>query len=574
MSSGMAGANTEQPAGTRRNRTSEAGPAARRASRATDTNTEERVAVWDAVAAYVQEHLLVQKGVWIPTFGSFDTISKDIRTADGTVTLRWPVFQLARNLRAMHHLGSDKDSLPAHREVETLKYSEVAAAASVTWQRGKTCIQSTVSLLSNCLKNGENVAFVLKDVGVLLFEGMSFGIKYYYDFLEKLSGKEKFRKAVFKAPWLLDTLVSRVAPVASLTHSGRLVVFPMFQKQVAPKPPPKIFRKASGDLHGEGKQKKEGALPPLVRGKKVRFDEVPTYIRRFSMASTAGQSSGSRRSLQQKESFSSSPLPAVPRTSEAREQPVSRQLQGQAGNEGQEHLGQTTGKKHVRFRGDEQGAGQDHEAGAAAMWKAKASHPQVARRQVASRIKERRCSLRAESSLSRDTKGHASRPPLLPRDSVKLLRQRQMAKEDRPAQAEPRETAASPFHRECSLPEEPSTCRSGSLPPIRNRPESPRSPPPRTTAPRRRPPTPYPFLPRDSVKLLRQRQMAKEDRPAQAEPRETAASPFHRECSLPEEPSTSRSGLLPPIRNRPESPRSPPPRTTAPRRRPPTPYPR
>ncbi|XP_046793717.1 uncharacterized protein LOC121108109 isoform X2 [Gallus gallus] len=88
MSSGMAGANTEQPAGTRRNSTSEAGPAARRASRATDTNTEERVAVWDAVAAYVQEHLLVQKGVWIPTFGSFDTISKDIRTADGTVTLQ------------------------------------------------------------------------------------------------------------------------------------------------------------------------------------------------------------------------------------------------------------------------------------------------------------------------------------------------------------------------------------------------------------------------------------------------------------------------------------------------------
>ena len=269
-----------------------------------------------------------------------------------------------------------------------------------------------------------------------------------------------------------------------------------------------------------------------------------------------------------------SPLPAILRTSEAREQPVTWQPQGQAGNEGQEHLGQTTGKKHVRFRGDEQGAGEDREAGAAAMWKAKASHPQVAGRQVASRIKDRRCSLRAESSLSRDTKGHASRPPLLPRDSVKLLRQRQMAKEDRPAQAEPRETAASPSHRECSLPEEPSTSRSGLLPPIRNRPESPRSPPPRTTAPRRRPPTPYPFLPRDSVKLLRQRQMATKDRPAQAEPQETAASPSHRECSLPEEPSTSRSGLLPPIRNRPESPRSPPPRTTAPRRRPPTPYPR
>ena len=115
----------------------------------------------------------------------------------------------------------------AHREVETLKYSEVAAAASVTWQRGKTCIQSTVSLLSNCLKNGENVAFVLKDVGVLLFEGMSFGIKYYYDFLEKLSGKEKFRKAVFKVSCrFLHGLGSPTAlalPACDAPASGQLL---------------------------------------------------------------------------------------------------------------------------------------------------------------------------------------------------------------------------------------------------------------------------------------------------------------------------------------------------------------
>ncbi|XP_021237755.1 coiled-coil domain-containing protein 81-like, partial [Numida meleagris] len=172
----------------------------------------ERVAVWDAVAAYVQEHLLVQKGVWIPTFGSFDTVSKEIRTEDGTVTLRWPVFQLAKNLIAMHHLKPDKESLTAHKEVEPLKYSEVAAAAAVSWQRGKACIQNTVGLLSSCLQNGESVAFVLKDVGVLLIDGFTFQMKFYYDFLEKLSGKAKFRKVVFKAPWLLDMVVSRVAP--------------------------------------------------------------------------------------------------------------------------------------------------------------------------------------------------------------------------------------------------------------------------------------------------------------------------------------------------------------------------
>ncbi|XP_040550975.1 uncharacterized protein LOC121112842 isoform X2 [Gallus gallus] len=51
--------------------------------------------------------------------------------------------------------------------VELLKYSEVATAASVTWQRAKMCIKSTVYLLSGCLKNGKNVAVVLKGIGVL-----------------------------------------------------------------------------------------------------------------------------------------------------------------------------------------------------------------------------------------------------------------------------------------------------------------------------------------------------------------------------------------------------------------------
>ena len=86
----------------------------------------------------------------------------------------------------------------AHRKVEPLKYSKVAATASVTWQRAKMCIQSTVSLISGCLKNGENVAVVLKDIGVLHIDGLTFQMKFYRDFLEKLSGKEKFRRALLK----------------------------------------------------------------------------------------------------------------------------------------------------------------------------------------------------------------------------------------------------------------------------------------------------------------------------------------------------------------------------------------
>jgi len=85
-----------------------------------------------------------------------------------------------------------------HRKVEPLKYSKAAAVASLSWQTLRTGIQSTVSLLSGCLQNGENVAIVLKDIGVLLIDGLTFQMKFFFDFLEKLSGKEKFRRATSK----------------------------------------------------------------------------------------------------------------------------------------------------------------------------------------------------------------------------------------------------------------------------------------------------------------------------------------------------------------------------------------
>ena len=87
---------------------------------------------------------------------------------------------------------------PGHKELEALKYAEVAAAASVSRQTGKACIFGTTSLVSHCLRKGEDIAFVLKDIGVLLIEGTAVHIKFYYDFLAKISGKENLEKVVFK----------------------------------------------------------------------------------------------------------------------------------------------------------------------------------------------------------------------------------------------------------------------------------------------------------------------------------------------------------------------------------------
>ncbi|NXR05561.1 CCD81 protein, partial [Sagittarius serpentarius] len=111
-----------------------------------------------------------------------------------------------------------------NKELQPFKYSKVAAAASVSRQKVEGCIQGTTSLLSHCLGKGENIALVLRDVGVLLIEGVRVQMKFFYNFLERILGKETLEKAGLKVLQLLDTVVSQVVPVASLTFSGRVII--------------------------------------------------------------------------------------------------------------------------------------------------------------------------------------------------------------------------------------------------------------------------------------------------------------------------------------------------------------
>lgn len=104
-----------------------------------------------------------------------------------------------------------------HKECELVQYTTVAEAASVSWEEAESCIRGTTSFMSHCLKKGENIALVLKDVGVLLIEGSRVQMKFYYDFLERLCGKENLEEAVFKvrvwgSPW-------RVGSPTGTTHS-------------------------------------------------------------------------------------------------------------------------------------------------------------------------------------------------------------------------------------------------------------------------------------------------------------------------------------------------------------------
>ncbi|XP_075346031.1 uncharacterized protein LOC142403702 [Mycteria americana] len=296
--------------------------------------SKERTAVWDAVAGYVQEELLLRKGVRIPTLGSFDVVPKWIQVGDEAVIIQRPVFRLARNLAGVHNLKDNKDYLPGNKELEPLKYAKVAAAASVSRRKVEACIQGTMSLLSHCLGKGENVALVLRDIGLLLIEGMRVQMKFFYNFLERMSGKENLEKAAFEVPQLLDMVVSQVVPVASLTFSGRVIIFPEFELEFVPKPPPRAPVKHLRKVPGEDKRKEEEVLPALRKGKKVGFAELPLPARSSSTPNEAPQ----LREMKEMEKRKKSRvrwLPLIPGDSSGIKQPVTSQPKGKSKLEGQ-----------------------------------------------------------------------------------------------------------------------------------------------------------------------------------------------------------------------------------------------
>ncbi|XP_035428240.1 uncharacterized protein LOC118261492 [Cygnus atratus] len=295
-----------------------------------NVTAKEQTDVWNTVAGYVLRQLLRCKGVRIPTLGSFDIIQKQIQAGDRAVILQWPVFHLATNLINMHHLVDSKGSLPAHKKLEPLRRAEVAANACVSWQKADSCIRGTMSLISQCLREGENIALVLRDVGVLLIEGTRVEMKFYYDFLEMLCGKEDLQNVVLKVPQLMDTVVSRLAVVASLMSSGRVVIFPEFDMELVPKSSSRKPAKASGKLPGEEKKKKDGVLPPLSQGKKasVGLLDLPFTVRssipkyeipwlKETKAAENGKKSGISR------------LPAILGLPPAKKQPLASQDQGE-----------------------------------------------------------------------------------------------------------------------------------------------------------------------------------------------------------------------------------------------------
>ncbi|KAM4637283.1 coiled-coil domain-containing protein 81-like isoform 1-T3 [Amazona ochrocephala] len=191
------------------------------------------------------------QGIRIHTLGSFDVVSARIQVGNSTVPIWKPVFRVARNLGLVHNLLEGQD-LRGDKELKPLSYSKVATDARVSRCQAKRCILGTTSLLSRCLGNGHNVALVLRDVGVLLMEEGVVRMRFYPTFLHGIVGKRIPRGDAAESLRLLGLVVSPMVPIASLTSTGNVIVFPEFEQGVGSKRPPRTPLRSLSPPHPLG----------------------------------------------------------------------------------------------------------------------------------------------------------------------------------------------------------------------------------------------------------------------------------------------------------------------------------
>ncbi|XP_013797674.1 coiled-coil domain-containing protein 81-like [Apteryx mantelli] len=205
-------------------------------------------------------------------------------------------------------------------------------------------------LFSCFLASGNNVALVLKGIGMLVIEGNVVKMKFYKSLLQRLNGSERLVKALLGMPEMRDSVLSGTKTAVSQTHSGCVIVFPTYMLETAPR---KTLVRAVKPTREEEKGK------DVPSSKKGNVPGQCLLLRKRQPApklATINMEEGKGEKAEGKESHGSV-LPAIPgcsawkaATGGRKQYPEARQPAAHPVNEGPQRAGQVQQRTETQPR--------------------------------------------------------------------------------------------------------------------------------------------------------------------------------------------------------------------------------
>ncbi|XP_071659107.1 coiled-coil domain-containing protein 81-like [Patagioenas fasciata] len=193
------------------------------------------------------------QAVRIPGIGTFAVVRKRVALSEqDLVIVERPVFRPEKAVVQDHELRYGCKDFPGHQDFEQLPYAEIASENAVSEGTVQLYMERTTHLFHACVENGQNVAIIWRDVGMLIVQGKDMKMRFYLHFLERLNGTGKMLQALLEMPEMRDSVISRHDTAASQTSSGRVIVLPWYQLETVPKMPALIDLKGCVKGKGDG----------------------------------------------------------------------------------------------------------------------------------------------------------------------------------------------------------------------------------------------------------------------------------------------------------------------------------
>eukprot|EP00075_Anas_platyrhynchos_P017841 XP_027307094.1 titin-like [Anas platyrhynchos] len=231
--------------------------------------------IWASASHYLSQQLALHQAVHIPGLGTFTVVTEQVANQEkDIVTVERPVFHLAKAIVHNNDLRYDYIDVPGYAHFEELPYAQIASENNVSESLVRLCIERSTRLFRVCIEDRQNIAFLWRDIGMLIIEGKDVKMKFYEDFLEKLNGTTDTLEALLMMPEMNNSVISHLDTAASQTTSGCVIVFPMYKLE-------KVFKKprVKVSLRGQVKPIKE-QMTVTLRGQVKPIKEQMTVTLR------------------------------------------------------------------------------------------------------------------------------------------------------------------------------------------------------------------------------------------------------------------------------------------------------
>eukprot|EP00794_Sanderia_malayensis_P000559 gene559-1216_t len=189
-------------------------------------NDEDIVTVWDGVADFIGKNLGQQKGVAIPSLGTFTFSQRRLDVGNNKyILIQRPVFQLSEKFAQTHALDTTKYHTDGQVPIVPLNFSALSAEMTFDRDTVEGCVKEMLQALSRSVQFKRNVEFNFNGIGKLLIRDFKVKMKFNREFLQSIDHSGNLVNALKNRPDTCDSVLSgRMTPFQRPSTSNTVVL--------------------------------------------------------------------------------------------------------------------------------------------------------------------------------------------------------------------------------------------------------------------------------------------------------------------------------------------------------------